>query len=111
MIRIHERLIAEHHQLSIHLTDDLGKEHILVVPLYQTREVEGKLVQEATDPDAEIAKLLPMLEEQERIALEHARKRGHLKEDCGCGPASNTSAGESGKPGGNEGAESGETES
>lgn len=89
------RIVTKHlvpgtHNEHVVLEDSLGVRHELTIPLVHAVEATPGAVQYlASDPDAEIAKAVDMMEERERIALRQMRERGYLASsdatgDCGC---------------------------
>jgi len=78
-----------HHAEIVVLEDSLGSRMVLTLPLVTAVETKGKRRNHKvvkTDPDAEIEKAKALMEERERICIEHATARGHIKapEDSGC---------------------------
>src|SRR5690348_12360605 len=80
-IRVERWFNGEHHEEHVRLTDPFGKQHLLSLSLQP----------EAPNPDSMIEETAKAMEAQYQYIRQRAVERGHLKEDCGCGPGSKSS--------------------
>jgi len=85
-VKVTRHFEPEHHAEIVVLEDSLGSRMVLTLPLVVTTEVDGKVLVVKTNPDAEIEQTQALMEARERMAIEHAKARGHIQagEECGC---------------------------
>lgn len=76
-IAIQKSLIPGTHNERVILTDTMGVVHEMIIPLVVSRETSPAVWEHVrTDPDAEIRKVVEMMEAREKIAMGHAQARG-----------------------------------